>query len=138
MRPNLPFLSVASNAILKPAGALKWKKQLVEDIRLLLPFTEAMKIARLTSLLFVVPCQLSPRLRHGRRLVLLSPKSNSKSVYSILCFGTGSPSSFPNFPNCSSPRKSALIFADYLRCHFSVSKLKALCSRARGYLSELH
>ena len=70
----------------------------------------------------------------------LSPKSNPKSVHSLLCSIAGSPSlssSSPNFPNCSSPRKSASVYAAYLRSHFSVSQPKALCSRARGYLSEL-
>ena len=66
----------------------------------------------------------------------LSPDSNPKSVHSI----AGSPSSSsssPNFPNCSSPRKSASVYAAYLRSHFSVSQPKALRSRVRGYLSEL-
>ena len=45
MKPNLPFLLVASNAILRPGGPLKWKKWLVKDVRLSLPLTEAMKIA---------------------------------------------------------------------------------------------
>ena len=66
----------------------------------------------------------------------LSPKS----IYSLLCSVAGSSSSsspFPNFPNCSSPRESASVFADYLRSHFSVSQPKPLRSRARGYISEL-
>ena len=70
----------------------------------------------------------------------LSPRSNPKSVYSLLRFITGSPSSSSsssNFPNCSSPRESALVYAAYLRSHFSISPPKAPCSRARGYLSEL-
>ena len=70
----------------------------------------------------------------------LSPKSNPKSVHSLLCSIAGSPSSSsssPNFPNCSSPRESASVYASYLRSHFSVSQPKALHSRARGYLSEL-
>ena len=70
----------------------------------------------------------------------LSPKSNPKSVYSLLrsIASSFSSSSFsPNFPNCSSPRKSASIYAAYLRSHFSVSQPKALRSRARGYLSEI-
>ena len=69
----------------------------------------------------------------------LSPKSNPKTVYSLLRSIAGSPSSSsfsPNFPNCS-PRKSASVNAAYLRSHFSVSQPKALRSRARGYLSEL-
>ena len=70
----------------------------------------------------------------------LSPKSNPKSVHSLLRYvaGLSSSSSFsPNFPNCSSPRESASVYAAYLRSHFSVSQPKALRSRARGYLSEL-
>ena len=51
MRPNLPFLSAASNALLKPGGLLRWKKWLVKDARHLLPLTEVTKIARLTFLL---------------------------------------------------------------------------------------
>ena len=70
----------------------------------------------------------------------LSPKSNPKSVHSLLCSIAGSlssSSSSPNFPNCSSPRESASVYAAYLRSHFSVSQPKALRSRARGYLTEL-
>ena len=70
----------------------------------------------------------------------LSLKSNPKSVHSLLRSIAGSPSSSsssPNFPNCSSPRKSASVYAAYLRLHFSISQPKALRSRARGYLTEL-
>ena len=70
----------------------------------------------------------------------LSPRSNPKSVHSLLHSIAGSPSSSsssPNFPNCSSPRESASVYAAYLRLHFSVSQPKALRSRARGYLTEL-
>ena len=52
------------------------------------------------------------------------PKSNHKSVYYFLRSIAGSPSlSFfsPNFPNCSSPRESASVFAAYLTPCFSVS-----------------
>ena len=69
-----------------------------------------------------------------------SPKFNPKSVYSLLRSIAGSPSSSSSsskFPNCSSPRKSASIYAAYLISHFSVSQPKALRSRARAYLSEL-
>ena len=69
----------------------------------------------------------------------LSPRSNPKSVHSFLRSIAGSPSyssSSPNFPNCSSPRESASVYAAYLRSHFSVSQPKALRSRARGYLTE--
>ena len=77
----------------------------------------------------------------GTTCTSLSPKSNPKSVHSLLRSIAGSPSSSsssPNFPNCSSPRKSASVYAAYLRSHFSVSQPKALRSRARGYLTELH
>ena len=59
----------------------------------------------------------------------LSPRSNPKSVHSLLRSIAGSPSSSsssPNFPNCSSPRKSASVYAAYLRSHFSVSQPKVL------------
>ena len=61
----------------------------------------------------------------------LSPKSNPKSVYSFFRSVAGFPSSSsssPNFPNCSSPRESASVYAAYLRFHFSVSQPKALRS----------
>ena len=70
----------------------------------------------------------------------LSPRSNPKSVHSFLrsiAGSSSSSSSSPNFPNCSSPRESASVYAAYLRSHFSVSQPKALGSRARGYLTEL-
>ena len=81
MRPNLPFLSATSNAVLKPGGLLRWKKRLVKDARL----TEVMKIARLTSPLLDAPCQSSPRprLRHGRQLALLSHLSLSLTLYTL-------------------------------------------------------
>ena len=67
----------------------------------------------------------------------LSPRFNPKSVHSLLRSIASSPSSFSSFPNCSSPRQSASVYAAYLRSHFSVSQPKARHSRARGYLSEL-
>ena len=50
----------------------------------------------------------------------LSPKSNPKSVHSLLrsIAGSSSFSSSPNFPNCSSPRESASVYAAYLKSHF--------------------
>ena len=66
----------------------------------------------------------------------LSPKSVHSLLRSI-AGSSSSSSSSPNFPNCSSPRKSASVYAAYLRSHFSISQPKALRSRARGYLSEL-
>ena len=70
----------------------------------------------------------------------LLPRSNPKSVHSLLRSIADSPSSSsssPNFPNCSSPRESASVYAAFLRSHFSVSQPKALRSRARGYLTKL-
>ena len=133
MRTNLLFLSGASNANLKPGGPLKWKKRLVKYVRLSLSLTEVMKIMRLTS---VLPRLSSPSLRHVRRLALLLPKFNPKTVYSILRSVAGSSSSH-KFPNCLSPREFASVFADYLGSHFSVSQEKVLRSKARGCLSEL-
>ena len=66
----------------------------------------------------------------------LSSKSNPKTVHSLLRSIAGSPSSSPNFPNCSS-RESASVYAAYLRSHFSVSQPKALHNRSKGYLSKL-
>ena len=71
----------------------------------------------------------------------LSPRSNPKSVHSLLrsiAGSSSSSSSSPNFPNYSSPRELASVYAAYLRSHFSVSQPKALRCRARGYLSALH
>ena len=85
MRPNLPFLSTASNAILKPGGLLRWKKRLVKDVRLSRPLTEVIKIARLASPLLVAPRQSStrPRLRHGRRIALLSYSNLTRKLYTL-------------------------------------------------------
>ena len=95
--------------------------------------TEVIKIAGLTSPLPDTPRLSSPRpkLKHGRRLSLLFPKSNPKCVCFLLRSISGYSSLTPfstNFPNCSSPRESASVFADYLRSHFSVSQPKALRS----------
>ena len=70
----------------------------------------------------------------------LSPRSNPKSMNSLLCSIASSPfssSSSPNFPNCSSPRESVSFCTAYLRSHFSISQPKALRSRSTGYLSAL-
>ena len=92
----------------------------MKDAKLSLLLTEVMNIARLTSPL---PDMLRlssprPRLRHGRRLALFFCPNLTLNLYSLLCYVAGSPSSSPNIPNCSSPRKSALIYATYLRSHF--------------------
>ena len=85
MRPNLSSFLAASNALLKPGGLLRWKVRLVKDARLLLPLTEMMKIARLTSPLLDAPCQSSPRptLRHGRRLALLFHLNLTLNQYTL-------------------------------------------------------
>ena len=85
MRPNLPFLSATSNAILKPVGLLRWKKLLVKDARCSLPLTEATKIAKLTSPLLDAPRQSlpRPRLRHGRRLALLFHPNQIQKLYAL-------------------------------------------------------
>ena len=106
--------------------------RLVKDVRLSLLLTKVMKIARLTSPLLDVPRQSSPRpkLRHGRRLALLFHPNQTQKLYTLFfalllallpCL-----SSSPNFPNCSSPRESALVYAAYLRSHFSVSQSEAI------------
>ena len=143
MRPNLPFLLAASNAILQHDGQLKWNKRLVKDERLSLPLIEVMKITRLISPLPDVLHLSSPKPRlmaWQTTCSSLSPTSNPKSVYSLRRSVAGISSlssSSPNFPNGSSPRESASVFADYLRFHFSVSQPKAQRSRARGNLFEL-
>ena len=114
--------------------------RLVKDARLLLPLTEVMKMARLTSLLLDAPRQLLPRPRlwHGRQLALLFHLNLTLNLCTLSFAGSpSSSSSSPNFPNCSSPTESASVYAAYLRYHFSVSQPKALRSRARSYLSEL-
>ena len=62
----------------------------------------------------------------------LSPRSNPKSVHSLLRSIAGSLSLSSSSPNCS-PRESASVYAAYLRSYFSVSQPKTMRSRARGY-----
>ena len=59
--------------------------RLVKDVRLSLPLTKVMKIARLTSPLLDAPGQSSPRprLRHGRRLVLLFHPNQTPKPYTL-------------------------------------------------------
>ena len=87
MRPNLPFLLAASNAILKPGGPLKWKKQLVKDVKPSLWLTEVMKFVTLTSPLSDVLRLSSPRprlrLRHRRRLALPSHLNLTVNLYTL-------------------------------------------------------
>ena len=59
--------------------------RLVKDARVLLPLTEVMKIARLTSPLLDAPRQSSPRpsLRHGRRLAFLFHLNLTLNLYTL-------------------------------------------------------
>ena len=138
MWPNFPFLSAASNAIVKPGGPLKWKKRLVKDTKTFAAAhgsdedRQAYISASRRALSVIAKAETSQTICSS-----FSPKSNCKSVHTLLCSMAGSPSSFSsssNFPNCSSSRESASVFAAYLRSHFFVSQPKALPSKARGYL----
>ena len=141
MRPNLPFLLAASNAMLKPGGLLKWKERLVKD-------------ARLSAIAHISNDDRQAYISASRRASSviakakaeawqttcssLSPRSNPKSMNSLLCSIAGSPSSSfssSNFPNCSSPRESVSFYTAYLRSHFSVSQPKA--EKATSLSSEL-
>ena len=99
-----------------------------------------MKTDRLTSPLLDAPRQSLPRLRHGRRLALLFHPNLTLNLYTlffVLTLVLFRRLPLLTFPNCSSPRELASVYAAYLRPHFSASQPKALRSRARGYLSEL-
>ena len=64
----------------------------------------------------------------------LSPKSNPKSVYSLR--SVADPSSFsPDFPNCSSLRESASVYAAYLRSHFFVYQPKVCVAEPEATFS---
>ena len=102
-----------------------------------------MKIARLTSPFLDAPRQSSPRprLKHCRRLALLLHPNQTRKLYTL--FPALSLAFLPclppllTFPNSSSTRKLASVYAAYMGYHFSVFQPKVLRSRARGYLSEL-
>ena len=102
-----------------------------------------MKTARLTSPLLDAPRQSSPRprLRHGRRLALLSHLNLTLNLYTL--FFALSLALLPCLPRLLTsstvllPGNQASVYAAYLRSHFSVSQPKALRSGARGCLSEL-
>ena len=113
MRPNLPFLSATSNALLKPGGLLRWKKRLVKDARLSLLLTEVMKIARLTSLLLDVPRQSlpRPRPRHGRRLAFLFHLNLTLNLY--ILFFTLSLALLPRLPPLLTSPTAALEESDW-------------------------
>ena len=55
--------------------------QLMKDARLLLPLTEVMKIARLTSPLLDPPRPSLPRLKDGRRLALLFHLNQAQKLH---------------------------------------------------------
>ena len=143
MGPNLPFLSAASNAFLKPGGLLKWKERLEKDARLSLPLIEAMKIARLT---FLVPVALrlsspKPRLRHGRRLALFFRPNLTLNLctfsFALLLPPLSHLPSLLTFPAVRLPGVGFGLHRLPEISHFSVSQPKALRTRARGYLSKL-
>ena len=142
MRPNLPFLSAASNAILKPGGLLRWNVKLERRKA----FAAAHRSDEDRQAYISASRRASSLITKAKaeawqtNCCSLLPNSKPKSVHSLLRSIAGSPSSsssYPNFSNCSSPRESVSVYAAYLRSHFSVSQPKTLCSRARGYLTEL-
>ena len=61
----------------------------------------------------------------------------NQSILRSVAVSAFSSSSSPNFSKCFCLRKTALVYANYLRSIFSVSQLKALGTRSRGYLSKL-
>ena len=74
-----------------------------------------------------MPCCALEEGQHARNNPQWVP-AEIESVHSFPRYIAGSPSSSffsPNFPNCSSPRESASVYAAYLRSHFSVSQPEA-------------
>ena len=143
MRPNLPFLSAASNALPKAWWSAEVEEAASERRK---AFTAAHRSDEDRQAYISASRRASSVIAKTKTEAWqttcssLSPKSNPKSVRSLLCSIAGSPSSSsspPNFPNCPSPRESASVYTAYLQSHFSFSQPKALRSRARGYLSEL-
>ena len=143
-RNTLLFLSLFSRIKRQPQvwSSPEVEQTVSERRKAFAALIEVMKINKLTSQLSEMS-RLSltrPKLRH-RWPHAIHSLLNLTLHLCILSFVAGSSfsSSFsPNFPNCSSPRELASVFADYLRSHFSVSQPKALHSRARGYLSKFH
>ena len=140
MRPNLPFLSAASNAILKPGGPLRWK--VVGERRK--TFAAAHRSDENRQAFISASRCASAVIAKAKAEVWqttcssLSPKSNHKSAYSLLRSIAGSPSSSPNFTNCSSYRESASVYAAYLRAHFFRFSAKDCVAEPEAtYLSEL-
>ena len=139
MRPNLPFLSAASNALPKAWWSAEVEEAVSERRK---AFAVAYRSDEDRQAYISASRRASSVIAKAKAeawqttCTSLSPKS----VHFILCYIAGSlssSSSSPNFPNCFSPRESASVYAAYLRSHFSVSQPNALRSRARGYLTDL-
>ena len=83
-KSSIPFDRI--KRYLKPGGLLRWKMRSAKDARLSRPFTEVMKIVRLTSPLLDAPRQSSPRprRRHGRRLALLFHPNQTQKLYTLI------------------------------------------------------
>ena len=128
MRPNLSFLSAASNTNLKPGGLLKWMKQLMKDIKAFTAAHRSDENCQACISTFRFASLLSPRLRHGRQLALLSHLNLTLNLCTLLRSVTDLYLIF--LSNCYSPRVLASVYTDYLRSHFSVSQPKTLHSRA--------
>ena len=138
MRPNLPFLSAASNVTLnlvvaQVENAVSERRKAFAAAHRRDENRQAYTPASRRALSVLAKAKAEA---WQTTCSCLSPKSNPKCVYSLFRSVTASPSSSSpsfNFPNCSSSRESVSVFADYLRYHFSVSQPKAQRSRARGY-----
>ena len=100
----------------------------MKDARLLLPLTEVMKIDRLTSLLLDAPRQSlpRPRLRHGRRLALLSHLSLTLNLYTL--FFALSLALLPRLPSLL----TVLLPGNRLR------SMQLTCDRTFPFLSQRH
>ena len=122
MPPNFPFLLAASNALLKPYGRLRWKGAASERRKVFVAAYRRFE-DRQAYISASRPASSAIAKAEARQTTCSSllPKSNPKSVHSLLCSIAGSPSSSPsspNFPNCSAPRKSVSVYAAYLRSTF--------------------
>ena len=78
MRPNLPFLTAASNAILKPGGLPRWKMRLVKDARCLQGLLFSFRQAQYAQ---VFPLKLAPF-----RTLFAGLDSTNKSATFLLFF----------------------------------------------------
>ena len=129
MRPNLPFLSAASNAILKPGGLLRWKVRFSERRK---AFAAAHRSDEDRQTYISASRRASSVIAKAKAEAWqttcssLLPKFNPKSVHSVLrsiAGSSSSSSSFPNFPGCSFPRESASVYAADLRSNFYISQI---------------